>query len=72
MSMRMIESPCLGCEDRELGCHSSCEKYIEYQRVREEQKKIIRDQKLSEAQFISYKRDCVKRMNTRKGEKSGY
>lgn len=26
----MIQSPCLGCEDRELHCHSACEKYIEY------------------------------------------
>lgn len=25
-----IKNPCYGCEDRELGCHSSCEKYAEF------------------------------------------
>ena len=23
-------SPCYKCEERQLGCHSSCEKYLEY------------------------------------------
>jgi Ni/Co efflux regulator RcnB len=27
-----VESPCLGCASRVLGCHSSCEKYRSYQK----------------------------------------
>lgn len=26
-----VESPCLECTERVLGCHSSCGKYIAYQ-----------------------------------------
>ena len=26
------KSPCLGCENRHVGCHSECEVYLEYRR----------------------------------------
>ena len=29
-SIMNIKTCCYKCEDRELGCHSSCEKYKEY------------------------------------------
>lgn len=32
----MIKAPCKGCEERVLGCHSTCEKYIEYAKAQEE------------------------------------
>ncbi len=25
-----MKSPCLGCKDRFIGCHSKCDKYIKY------------------------------------------
>lgn len=28
------DSPCLGCMDRQVGCHSVCELYAEYQKGR--------------------------------------
>ena len=28
--MRKATAPCYKCEERQLGCHSSCEKYKEY------------------------------------------
>ncbi|MBO5969291.1 MAG: hypothetical protein J6S14_12425 [Clostridia bacterium] len=31
-----MQSPCKDCPDRKLGCHSICEKYIEYTKFREE------------------------------------
>lgn len=31
-------SPCKDCEDRNVGCHSKCEKYIEFKRMRDERK----------------------------------
>ena len=27
----MAQAPCKNCLDRELGCHSTCEKYIQFQ-----------------------------------------
>ena len=27
--MRLIDNPCLKCKERQVGCHGSCEKYIQ-------------------------------------------
>ena len=32
----MVESSCFGCEERKLGCHTTCEKYKEFQAKRKE------------------------------------
>lgn len=34
----MISAPCKGCTDRCVGCHSSCEKYKEFQQAHEKEK----------------------------------
>ena len=31
----MIKSPCFGCENRHISCHSECEKYVQYRKYRE-------------------------------------
>lgn len=31
-----MNGPCLGCQDRVLGCHSKCERYLEYRRKKDE------------------------------------
>ena len=28
--------PCLNCQDRVLGCHSTCREYLEFRRERDE------------------------------------
>lgn len=28
------KSPCYGCEDRKVGCHSVCDKYIQFHEAR--------------------------------------
>ena len=33
-----MDAPCRCCEDRSLGCHASCSKYIEYAKYQEEQR----------------------------------
>lgn len=42
--MKQPEAPCLGCPDREVGCHGKCEKYQQFyeecEKIREERKKI--------------------------------
>ena len=30
---RRVESPCLGCNDRIVSCHSNCNKYVEYRQT---------------------------------------
>lgn len=37
--MRLAHNPCRGCEERYVGCHSSCEKYIKAKEEIEEAKR---------------------------------
>lgn len=30
MNIRWVQAPCLNCSNRQVGCHSSCEKYKDY------------------------------------------
>lgn len=39
--MRLV-APCKGCEQREVGCHVWCEKYIEFRRLKDEQNEEIK------------------------------
>lgn len=36
----MMTTPCYGCEQRTCGCHSKCERYMEYKDERERAKKV--------------------------------
>jgi len=36
--MRLVHNPCRGCEERYVGCHGSCEKYIQAKKETEEAK----------------------------------
>lgn len=52
--MKMIKiAPCKDCEDRELGCHSKCEKYIEYKKCSDLKKEEI----IKESRIKSFKID---------------
>lgn len=31
-----MQAPCKNCPDRQLGCHSTCEKYIAFDKYRKE------------------------------------
>ena len=35
----MMTAPCKNCPDRVVGCHSTCERYAEYAKEREEIRK---------------------------------
>ena len=37
----MVTAPCKDCADRKMGCHSICEKYKEFKKISEEEKRII-------------------------------
>lgn len=36
-------APCKGCNDRNVGCHSICTKYKEYERTNEFEREAIRN-----------------------------
>ena len=29
--MNNIKAPCFNCQDRQVGCHSNCQSYLDYQ-----------------------------------------
>ena len=52
-----ISSPCKECPDRKTGCHSTCEKYIEYDNRNKER----REKRLRSFEVISVTRESVHR-----------
>ena len=38
-----VQSPCKDCSNRELGCHSTCKKYIQFQEDTQAETKARRD-----------------------------
>lgn len=39
-NMKII-APCKGCEDKELYCHSTCERYLDFVKKKDEEKAMI-------------------------------
>lgn len=38
-----VQSPCKDCSDRELGCHSTCKKYMKFQEDNQAEAKAKKD-----------------------------
>ena len=53
-----MKVPCKNCEDRELGCHSECEKYLEFQ----EQRRSVNKKRQHDAVMHDVKFNAVCRM----------
>ena len=47
----MDKKPCYNCEDREVGCHSSCDKYHD----------SLKQYDKSKYEYMAYKRDVITR-----------
>lgn len=58
----MTKSPCKDCESRKVGCHSQCEKYLNFRDEYEKQKKTIRENKDAIMKKESYLIDAVRRV----------
>ena len=37
------KSPCLNCIDREIGCHSRCDRYKQFRNEIDDEKQVVRD-----------------------------
>lgn len=59
------QSPCKDCPDRELGCHSKCQKYIDFRKAVDADN-LIKDQKRREdLEIYSYMIQSMRRHNKR-------
>lgn len=52
--IRKHQAPCLGCENRELGCHSKCNKYKQYSDALAKYKEQERAIKKKEGGYVEY------------------
>lgn len=50
----MIASPCKDCGRREIGCHSSCEAYIEYAKERAAARKARYEEGGNQPRHLAY------------------
>ncbi|MBR0302674.1 MAG: hypothetical protein IJQ80_02380 [Clostridia bacterium] len=44
------QSPCRGCEEREGGCHATCERYAEYRESFEKWRDTVNEERQKEVQ----------------------
>ena len=57
---------CKGCQDREVGCHAKCERYIRQRKESEEEKIHIMTQKYKENAIRQYHKEAMKRVKRNK------
>lgn len=50
----MTKAPCKDCKDRHLGCHDTCEKYLEFKHENETYKNLVREINRERNLHISY------------------
>ena len=60
---------CLNCENRHVGCHSSCKEYAEFKRNFSEQKEIERKQEERQNIVVNYIFESRERQIRRNGKK---
>lgn len=66
----MKSAPCKDCIDRHINCHSSCEKYKNWQiEDKEEKNRIFQEKRLTCVQ-AQYKRDLMAKMARKKKQHS--
>lgn len=51
--MSSIKSPCFGCKNRTIGCHSNCEKYIKFSKILDDIRKKKKLQSISDGYDMS-------------------
>lgn len=59
-----MNAPCKDCSDRQVGCHSTCEKYIVFSKEKRQRNEIIKKAKHEQNLFYSpyhrYKRNKMR------------
>lgn len=49
--------PCLNCLDREIGCHSTCRRYIYFKESKQSENKVIKDFLKRDAEHAGYMKE---------------
>lgn len=60
-----MKVPCLNCNERTVGCHSTCSKYKEFRKFKDEENEKIRKEKILNSDLVEYKKDTYKRISRR-------
>lgn len=60
------KGPCFECPNREVGCHSVCEIYVDWNKQREEVRNRIYEEKSKRLEHVTYIRDTITRYSKRK------
>ena len=64
--MNSKNNPCFGCTDRVVGCHGSCNKYIQFREELTTEKTVIRNAMAEDRTWADVKVSAVKRCKTRR------
>ena len=63
--MNSTMTPCMGCMERKVGCHSSCEAFREWNEMRQAERQKRRDAKKIRQEFADYKKNTYDKMTSR-------
>lgn len=69
LTVRHREPPCFpACEERTVGCHANCEKYLQWKQELSQKKEVRRAERKAEYNMTSYEigRICNVKDRTRK------
>lgn len=64
----MADNCCYGCEDRKVGCHATCEKYIDWQKQHIEQIQNYKDKKRLMNDSRSFQIEGIRRIKKKNGK----
>ena len=67
-----VQAPCKDCSNRELGCHSTCEKYIQYQKDNIAESQVRRYFLKNHNEHLGYLRDQKIKRENRTLRRSNY
>lgn len=63
--MNKPKSTCFQCKDREVGCHSKCEKYIEFKKLSDEYNDNMRKSREEQSSYDRYKIAIIRKTKKR-------
>ena len=69
---KIPKNDCYGCEDRKVGCHSTCEKYAAFKKANADDYYSVRHAYLGELLAEKYEIDQKKATLKRQGRKKKY
>lgn len=65
--MTTPKAPCKGCEDRQVNCHSCCEKYLTYKEESEEEKRKMRENREKNNAVYLFRKAQIEKAVRKKG-----